>query len=98
MTAYLIAHLTGLSDPAGLEEYRAKVRSVIETYGGQFLAAGAPDVKEGELRPLTAAVIAFPTIEKLNAFYDAPEYQELKALRQRSSTGHLLFLDGLPSQ
>jgi uncharacterized protein (DUF1330 family) len=43
------------------------------------------------------AVIAFPNQERLKAFYDAPEYQELKALRQRSTTGTLLFLDGVPT-
>jgi uncharacterized protein (DUF1330 family) len=96
MTAYLIAQSTGVSDPAGLAEYREKVRPVIEAYGGQYLAAGAPDAKEGDSQALRIAVIAFPSMERLNAFYDAPEYQELKALRQRSSTGQLLFLDGLP--
>ncbi len=95
MPAYLIAELAELTDPAGFEEYRTKVRPLVERFGGRYLAAGGPDVKEGDARPMIAAVIEFSSMERLQAFYDAADYQDLKALRQRSSRGNLLFLDGL---
>ena len=97
MPAYLIAALTELTDPTGFEEYRTKVRPLIDQYGGRYLAAGAPETREGGGHPLVAAVIEFPSMERLQAFYDAAEYQDLKALRQRASRGHLLFLDGIPA-
>ncbi len=97
MPAYLIAELAEMTDPNGFEEYRTKVRPLVERFGGRYPAAGGPDVKEGDARPMIAAVIEFPSMERLQAFYDAADYQELKALRQRSSRGNLLFLDGLPT-
>ena len=97
MAAYLIAELAEVTDPTGFEEYRTKVRPMVEHYGGRYLAAGGPDVKEGDAQPMVVAVIEFPSMERLQAFYDAAEYQDLKALRQRSSRGNLLFLDGFPA-
>jgi uncharacterized protein (DUF1330 family) len=98
MPAYLLAHLAAVTDATGFEEYRTKVQPLVHQYGGRYLAVGSPDVKEGEYQPIVVAVIEFPSLERLNAFYDAAEYQELKALRQRTTRGNLLFLDGAPSQ
>lgn len=97
MAAYLIAALTEITDPSGMDEYRMKVGPVVERYGGQYLAAGLPDVKEGDSQSILAAVIQFPSMEKLQAFYAADDYQQLKSLRQRATRGHVLFLDGLPA-
>ncbi len=97
MAAYLIAALTEVVNPTEFDEYRAKVLPVVERFGGRYLAAGAPDMKEGNTRPVIAAVIEFPSMERLQAFYDADDYQDLKALRQRSTRGSLLFLDGFPA-
>jgi uncharacterized protein (DUF1330 family) len=60
MAAHLIAQLTEVSDPAGLEHYQQQVGPVVVAYGGRYLAAGAPDAKEGDAHPLVAAVLAFP--------------------------------------
>ncbi len=97
MAAYLIAELTEVTDPAGFEDFGVKVRPLVERYGGVYRAAGAPEVKEGDARPLTAVVVEFPSMERLQAFYDADEYRDLKALRQRSSRESLMFLDGVPA-
>ena len=98
MAAYVVGVLTEITDPAGMDEYRTKVAPLVERYGGQYLAAGEPDVKEGNSRSVLAAVIQFPSMERLEAFYAADDYQELKALRQRSTQGQILFLDGMPAQ
>src|SRR5688572_17459258 len=97
MAAYVIAQVDEITDPGALEEYRAKVGPIVERYGGRTVAAGPPDVVEGQLRPTLAAVMQFPSMEQLQAFYAAPDYQDLKALRLRATRGHVLFLDGLPT-
>ena len=96
MAAYVIG-TSEISDPAGMEEYRTKVGPVIARYGGRFVAAGAPEVREGDLRPHVAVIIEFPSVEQARAWYNADDYQDLKALRQRSTRGTTLFLDGLPT-
>ncbi len=96
MAAYMMV-LTEITDPAGMEEYRTHVLPVIERYGGRFLAAGPPDVLEGELRPHVAVILEFPSMEQAHAWYDSADYQDLKALRHRSARATAVFVDGLPT-
>ena len=96
MAAYVIG-TSEMTDPAGMDEYRSQVGTVIARYGGRFVAAGEPEVREGDLRPHVAVVIEFPSLEQARTWYDAPDYQKLKAVRQRSTRGITLFLDGLPT-
>jgi uncharacterized protein (DUF1330 family) len=95
MPAYMIAGLDEVTDPAGFEEYRVKVRPMIDRYGGRYLAAGPAQHAEGEWRPGVVAVIEFPSMERLREWYDSAEYQPLKQLRMRSTKGSLAFIDGL---
>jgi uncharacterized protein (DUF1330 family) len=37
----------------------------------------------------------FPDAPAAHAFFDDPEYQPLKALRHRASTGSIILVDGL---
>lgn len=95
MVAYMMV-LTEVTDSAGMEEYRTHVLPVIERYGGRFLAAAPPDVLEGELQPHIAVILEFPSMERVHAWYDATDYQELKALHHRSAHAVAAFVDGLP--
>jgi uncharacterized protein (DUF1330 family) len=95
MPAYVVA-FADVTDPAGMERYRAEVGAVIARYGGKFVAAGTPEAVEGDIHPRAAAIIEFPSMEQARTWYDAPDYQELKELRQRSSRGAILFMPGLP--
>ena len=95
MAAYVFG-TSEITDPVGMEEYRNRVGPVIERYGGRFLAACGPEVREGDLRPHIAVIIEFPSLDQARTWYEAADYQELKAVRQRSTRGITLFLDGLP--
>ncbi len=95
MAAYMMV-LIEVTDPTRMEEYRTHVLPVIERYGGRFLAAAPPDVLEGELRPHVAVILEFPSMERARAWYDATDYQELKALHHRSARAVAAFVDGLP--
>ena len=75
MAAYMMV-LTEITDPVGMEEYRTHVLPVIERYGGRFLAAGPPDVLEGELTPHVAVIVEFPSMERAHAWYDGVDYQD----------------------
>ena len=94
MSAYVIA-LVEVTDPAGMDEYRTRLMAQIVQYDGRFLAAGPPEVREGEDQPHTAVIIEFPSLEQARAWYEADDYQELKALRQRSARTTLLLVDEL---
>jgi len=94
MAAYVIG-TSEITDPAGMEEYRNRVGPVIARYGGRFVAAGAPEAWEGDLRPHVAVIIEFPGLAQARAWYEGADYQGLKALRQRSTRGSTLLLDSL---
>ncbi|MEY4751512.1 MAG: hypothetical protein RIQ60_3726 [Pseudomonadota bacterium] len=95
MAAYIYAQID-VTDPTLYEEYRQKVPALIAAHGGRYLVrGGAVTVLEGELAPQRQVLLEFPDIAALEAFYHAPDYQALKAVRQRASHGHLLAIQGV---
>ena len=63
MAAYVIGAIE-VSDPVGMEEYRTRVGEVVARHGGRFLAAGAPEVRGGNLHPHASVIIEFPSLEQ----------------------------------
>jgi len=95
MAAYLIVDLE-VTDPAAYEEYRRQVPAMIAAQGGRYLVrGGAVTVLEGDRSPQRQVVLEFPDMAHLRAFYDLPEYQPLKVLRQRASRGSLIAVEGV---
>jgi uncharacterized protein (DUF1330 family) len=82
MAAYLIVEHT-ITDPAKFEQYRVEVAPIIAKHGGRYLSkAGSHRLLETDRRPPDrVALIEFPDMESLNAWYTSPEYQPLIALR-----------------
>jgi uncharacterized protein (DUF1330 family) len=39
-------------------------------------------------------VLEFESLERVKAWYNSPEYADLKKLRQSASKGNLIFADG----
>lgn len=95
MPAFLLAEMR-ITDPGAFEAYRRDVPAIIAAYGGRYLVrGGAAELMEGDPPPERLVLLEFPTTERLRAFYDAPEYQALKALRQGASIGRLIAVEGL---
>jgi uncharacterized protein (DUF1330 family) len=95
MPAYLIVDLE-ITDPAAFADYRAAVSAVIHKHGGEYLVrGGATRVLEGDWEPQRLVVVRFPNQLALNAFWDDPEYQPLKELRQRAARAKVVAVEGL---
>jgi uncharacterized protein (DUF1330 family) len=95
MAAYLIANID-VRDPDAYEEYKAKVPAIVRKYGGEYLARGGRFVVlEGNWRPTRMAVLRFPDLAAAQALYEDPEYQPLKALRQRAANTEFVVVEGL---
>jgi len=72
------------------------VPAVIAAHGGRYLArGGAVEVLEGTWRPKRYAIIEFADLASFKAFWDSPEYQPLRALRERSAKSSLVIVEGL---
>jgi uncharacterized protein (DUF1330 family) len=85
MPAYLIV-LRRITDRAIFEGYRAKVGPVIAQFGGRFLTRGGSHevIESMGWRPEGVAIIEFPDMATLDAWYASPDYAPLKALRDAS--------------
>lgn len=94
MPAYLIAQTEELRDLNALQEYVGQVIPLMARFGGRYLLTSlAVEVLEGEGPTLAVAVAEFPSMDQLRAFYAAPEYAPLRALRQQSARVRLLAAD-----
>ena len=95
MPAYLIADID-VTDPEGYAEYRRTVGASIAAFGGRFLARGGTTVSlEGNWKPKRLVIVEFASMERLQAWYDSPEYAPALALRKRASVSSLVMTEGI---
>ena len=95
MSAYLIADIQ-ITDPQAFEEYRRLVPAIIAAHGGRYLVRGGETrLLEGDVAPGRTIVLEFADMEHLTAFYFSTDYELLKALRMRASTGRLFSVAGV---
>lgn len=94
MTAYVLAAIE-VTDPGAYEAYKPLSSAAVERYGGRFLVrGGASEALEGEWQPGRMVLVEFPDADTARRWYDSPEYQQARAVRQRASTGRMLLLEG----
>lgn len=96
MPAYFLVDVREIKDTARMEEYKAKVASVVEKFGGRYVVIGGPfEVVEGSYQPVFPVMIQFPTIEDARRWYDSAEYADLKRLRLESTVSNAVLMTGL---
>jgi len=95
MPGYLIAMIEVI-DPKGFEEYRQKVPATIAAHGGRYLARGGQvEVLEGSLPAKRLAIVEFPSMAEAKAWWSSPDYQPLRAIRERTTKSTLVITEGL---
>ena len=94
MVAYLLVDFE-VTDPDGFPVYGQAARPLVARHGGVYRAATRePAVLEGAPRPRGVALIEFPSMEHLRAFWDSPEYAEVKRLRAGKATFTVRAVEG----
>lgn len=92
--AFVIAAET-VKDEATFSEYRKAVPATLEAFGGKFTVRGGHlDSLEGKWPHPRLVIIEFPSREAAEGWYKSPAYQEIIGLRQRSSVGDLVIVEG----
>ncbi|MBI3666059.1 MAG: DUF1330 domain-containing protein [Acidobacteria bacterium] len=95
MAAYLIVSIE-VEDPAAFERYRSEVPALIRKHGGKYVVRGGNlEVLEGDWRPPRLVLLQFPGLDAAKAFLNDPEYQPLKALRQRAAKTDMVLVEGV---
>jgi uncharacterized protein (DUF1330 family) len=83
-------------DPGRYEDYRKMVLPTITAYGGRFIARGGKtEVLEGPWQRNRVVILEFPTFDQARAWWASDEYAEAKALRQATSDGTLVLIEGV---
>jgi uncharacterized protein (DUF1330 family) len=95
LAAFVLATVT-IKDPVRYEDYRRMVDATLVPFGGRFIARGGKiQVLEGDWHPNRLVILEFPSVERAQAWWGSPAYAEARALRQATSTGTLLILEGV---
>jgi uncharacterized protein (DUF1330 family) len=95
MPAYLLVQ-TELDDPEAFEEYRRRAPDLIARFGGEYLVRGGRfEHLEGDAPRSRIVVLRFPSMEAAKAWYDCPEYEELKRIRATCARSNIVLVEGL---
>ena len=95
MAGYLIAMIE-VTDPEGYKEYRERIPATIAAHGGHYLArGGATEILEGSLPAKRLAIVEFPSLAAAKAWWQSPEYQPVRAIRESTAKSTLVITEGL---
>jgi len=76
-------------------EYAKLSPSIIEKFGGHFLARGGRSTTlEGPAAPSRVVVIEFPSYERAQAFYNSPEYTAARKVRAGAAKAQFVLVEG----
>ena len=94
MPAYLVAQID-VQDPAGFEEYRARIVPVVEAYGGRYLVrTDRMERLEGMEPKDRLAILKFPSMDAARSFYYSADYAPLLRQRLASTASDVLLVEG----
>jgi uncharacterized protein (DUF1330 family) len=94
MTVYVIADIK-VNDAGWVPAYAACVHDLVHKHGGKYLSRSG-NVKTLEGQPLDTsliALIAFPSVEAVQAFAADPQYAPHLAARRKGSESRFQLID-----
>ncbi|WIB26849.1 DUF1330 domain-containing protein [Curtobacterium sp. MCSS17_015] len=95
--AYSVTEVFEVLDPAGAQRYSESTPGTVEEFGGRFVVLGAqPTIAEGDAG-IVLAVVEWPDMETLEAWYDSEEYAPARQIAATAMRRRLVFLPGLPA-
>jgi uncharacterized protein (DUF1330 family) len=93
--AYVVVDIE-IRDHNTYERYKVMAAPAVAAYGGRYLArGGATQTLEGSWAPSRLVILEFPTAEAGRAWWNSPEYQPAKALRQTCAGTDMLLVEGV---
>ena len=95
MPAYVIVE-TDISDHEQYEQYKAASPGAVASGGGSFVVRGGElAVLEGDWEPSRLVILEFEDLEAAKRWYDSPEYQEAKKLREGAANLRMVAVQGI---
>lgn len=85
MSAFMISQARVL-DPAKYEDYRLAALPLLDKFGAKYVfRAKQAECLEGSWDGRVMAVLEFPSAEAARSFWNSPEYQALKPLKDAAA-------------
>lgn len=85
MTAFFVATAT-IKNPEKVREYATKAAETFAAHGGSFVVRGKLETAlTGAADHQAIAVVQFPSMDALSAWYESPEYQAIVPLRMEAA-------------
>lgn len=94
--AYMVIEAR-ITDPARFAAYAAANAPLVARHGGEYLVMRARhDPLEGDWTDARVVVSRWPSMAAARRYWDSPEYQAVKQLREGCGSFRVLLLEGLP--
>lgn len=94
MSSYLVLDIA-VEDAETYKEYVSRAPAIVAARGGRYLVRGGnPTTVEGDWSCSRFVILEFPDRAHVEAFVNAPEYAELRAMRLKSTRSRTLIVDG----
>jgi uncharacterized protein (DUF1330 family) len=96
--AVYVVNEIDVTDPAGFRSYADQQGTLVQSFGGRFLARGgaAETIAGAKVEP-RITIYVFESMERLEAWQSAPAQKQLADLRDRSSHFRSYAVEGLPN-
>ena len=95
MTVFAIAQARVI-DRAQLNNYVAAASPTLQAHGARVIAFDeSPEVIEGATDKPRTVIVEFESAEAFHKWYESPEYQAAKTLREGASVGDFILVTGL---
>jgi uncharacterized protein (DUF1330 family) len=94
MPAYVIVE-TDVHEPEQYERYKAASPGAVAAGGGRFVVRGGEmAVLEGDWQPKRLVVLEFEDLDAAKRWYESPEYQDAKRLREGAANLRMVAVEG----
>jgi uncharacterized protein (DUF1330 family) len=93
--AYLLVQVD-VTNPAQYQEYAKLSPGIVAKFGGKYLArAGRTVTLEGPPARSRVVVLEFPSVERVEAFYNSPEYVAARKVRAGAGQAQFVVVEGI---
>jgi len=95
MTVYAIAQAS-VDDQETLDEYVAAAMPILQAHQVKILSFDeAPTMIEGRVEHPRTVILEFESERAFHTWYESPEYQAARKLRENASRGTFILVKGL---
>ncbi len=93
--AYVVVQID-VTNPQQYAEYMKLSPGIITKFGGRFIARGGrATTLEGTPARSRVVLVEFPSFERAQEFYNSPEYQAAKKVRDGAANAQFILVEGL---